>query len=518
MAERLESWKEIAAYLGREVRTVQRWAAERGLPVHHLPGGARPRVFAIRAELDAWLGAASPSSRPGAVSVAVLPFLPLSGSAEDQWFGDGLADDIINALVRVPGLRVIARTSSFVFTERGRDVHEIGRRLGAAWLVEGSVRRSRRRVRVSAQLVSARDGYHIWSETFDRQLTDMLEIQDEISRAVAAALQVKLAAAAPPLRQTTDLATYDLWVRGRAISQQFTPRMLAEARGCYEGAIRRDPGFARPYFGLADLLFAAVQYGLASATEVLPDLRAAVEKSIALDPNFPEAHALQGVVRGVLDYDWAGARESFKRGLELGPGSAAVLIQHAWFHLVPQHQVARAIDEAEQAVLLDPLSALVRGRLGLVRAVGRQYRQAAEDCQAAVQLAPGRWWLHWYYGGALILCGRRAEGLREARRAYDEVHHPIAVAGMGLLCGLVRGKVQARRYLDELTTMAAQMPIPPTAWAFACIGAGDDRAFEWLARAIDAGDPIVTHLSLPFFDGIRGDSRFQALLARMNLA
>ena len=141
MPERLESWKEIAAYLGREVRTVQRWAAERGLPVHHLPGGVRPRVFSVASELDAWLQVRTAPNRTEPVSVAVLPFLNLSGSPDGQYFGDGLADDIINALVRIPGLRVIARTSSFVFADRGRDVHEIGRRLGATWLIEGSVRR-----------------------------------------------------------------------------------------------------------------------------------------------------------------------------------------------------------------------------------------------------------------------------------------------------------------------------------------------------------------------------------------
>ena len=206
MPERLESWKEIAAYLGREVRTVQRWASERGLPVHHLPGGPRPRVFSVKSELDAWLQAGRTPSRPEPVSVAVLPFLNLTGGPDDQYFGDGLADDLINALVRIPGLRVIARTSSFVFTDRGRDVHDIGRRLGATWLIEGSVRHERKQVRISAQLVNARDGFHAWSECFDRQLTDLFSIQDEIAQAIASALQVKLAIGASVKRQTSDLA------------------------------------------------------------------------------------------------------------------------------------------------------------------------------------------------------------------------------------------------------------------------------------------------------------------------
>jgi TolB-like protein len=517
--ERLESWKEIAAYLGREVRTVQRWAAERQLPVHRLPGGVRPRVFSITSELDAWLRVGDTPDRPGPVSVAVLPFLTLAGGPDDQYFGDGLADDVINALVRVPGLRVIARTSSFVFTDRGRDVHEIGRRLGATWLIEGSVRRERKRIRVSAQLVNTRDGFHAWSECFDRQLTDLFAIQDDIARAIASALQVKLAIGAPTKRPTGDLAAYDLWVKGRSISQQMTPGAVAQARQCYEEAIARDPAFARPYFGLAELLFAAVQFGLARPGDVLPPLRAAIAKSLDLDASFPEAHALHGVIRGTLDYDWPGAEASFRRALDLGPGSASVLIQHAWFHLVPRGQIEQALDEARQAVALDPLSALVRGRLGLVRMAGRQYGPAVDDCRAAVELAPGRWWAHWFYGTALLLQGRLAEGFRESKQLYDEVHQPLAVGAMALLYGLFRRKALANRLLAELEVMSQTVPVSPVAWAFACIGVGDDRAFDWLGQAIDERDPVVTHLpSMPFYDGIRHDPRFKALLARMNLA
>ena len=519
MPERLESWKEIAAYLGREVRTVQRWAAERGLPVHHLPGGVRPRVFSVASELDAWLQVRTAPNRTEPVSVAVLPFLNLSGSPDGQYFGDGLADDIINALVRIPGLRVIARTSSFVFTDRGRDVHEIGRRLGATWLIEGSVRRERKRIRVSAQLVNARDGFHAWSERFERQLQDLFAIQDEIARAVASALQVKLAIGAPVRRQTTDVGAYDLWVKGRSISQQFTPAAVAQARECYEAAIARDPSFARPYFGLADLLFAAVQFGLAEPRDALPQLRGAIRRSLELDDSCPEAHALHGVILGTLDYDWRGAEAAFERALAIGPSSATVLIQHAWFHLVPRRQITLALDEARQAVALDPLSAIVRGRLGLVRMAGRQYGLAVDDCRAAVELAPGHWWAHWFYGTALLLQGRLADGFNESQRIYDEVHQPLAVGAMALLHGVFGRKAQARRFLAELETMSRTTPVPPMAWAFGYIGAGDDRMFDWLNRAIDARDPVVTHLpSMPFYDGIRDDPRFQALLVRMNLA
>ena len=196
-----------------------------------------------------------------------------------------------------------------------------------------------------------------------------------------------------------------------------------------------------------------------------------------------------------------------------------MLIQHAWFHLVPRLQFTRALDEAKHAVVLDPLSGLVRGRLGLVRMAARQYDAAVEDCRAAVELAPGRWWAHWFYGTALLLDGRLAEGFRESKRLYDEVHQPLAVGAMALLYGLFRRGAQARRFLAELERMSGTTTVPPIAWAFACIGVGDDRMFEWLSRAIDDRDPVVTHLpSMPFYDGIQDDPRFKALLVRVNLA
>ncbi len=521
MGERLDSWKDIAAYLGRDVRTLQRWALARRLPVHHLPGGGeKPRVFALKSELDDWMRAGVRQEGEAPASVAVLPFANLAEDAGGQRFGDGLADDLINALVAIPGLRVTARTSSFALSGTGQDARQIGARLGAAWLVEGSVRRDGQRVRVSAQLVSARDGFHAWSDCYDREVTDVFAIQDEIARAIALALKLKLAPTQPASRPTEDLAAHELWLKGRTISQQYTPSALAEARACYEAAIERDPRFARPHFGLAELLFHAVQFGLTTSPEDVSRAREAMTRALELDDRFGEAHALNGVLRGMLDYDWAGAETSFRRAFELSPGSSNILLQHAWFHLVPRMRIAEALDEAEQAVALDPLSPLVRGRFGLVLIVARQYARGVEECRAAVQLAPRLWWLRWFYGTALLMQGSLAQGLEQSRKVYEQVHHPMTVGGMALVYGLSRqAKTKAKHLLRELEDISATTYVPPLAFALACLGAGDDRVFEWLGKAIDARDPAVTQLpSMPFYDGIHDDPRFKALLARMNLA
>jgi serine/threonine-protein kinase len=520
VGERLESWKEIAAYLDREVRTVQRWATTRGLPVHRLPGGGRrPRVFSLKSEVDRWLRAGAPEARGDVPSVAVLPFQNLGGRTEGQYFGDGLADDVINALVRIPGLRVTARTSSFAFTARGQDVREVGRRLGAIWLIEGSVRRDRNRVRVTAQLVSARDGYHAWSERFDRRLTDIFAIQDEIAHAIAQALKVQLTAHAPAARPTPDLAAYDLYVKGRSISRVLTAEAYEQARECYEAAIARDPRFALAHFALADLLFYAVQFGITASPHAAVRARDALARSLELDDRLGEAHGLLGVFRGILDHDWHGSETAFRRAFELTPGAASLLSNHAWLHLVPRLQLAQALDEAQQAVALDPLSPFMHGRLGLVRVAARQYGLAMEACRRAVELAPGVWWLHWFHATALFAGGRRGEALRQAHRVYEQVHQPLIVGGMSLFWGLSRRRKRAKELLVELEAMACTGYVPPSAFAMAYIGLGDDRAFEWLEKAIDGRDPIVTHLpSMPLYDGLRGDPRFPDLLARMHLA
>jgi serine/threonine-protein kinase len=451
-------------------------------------------------------------------SVAVLPFLNLAGTSKDQYFGDGLADDVINALVRVPGLRVTARTSSFAFTGVGQDVRQIGARLGAAWLIEGSVRREQRRVRVSAQLINADTGYHAWSECYDRQITDIFAIQDEIAHSIAQALRLTLALDPPRRRPTDDLAANDLWMRGRSISQLFTPTAFAQARECYEAAIARDPRFARPYFGLAELLFYGVQFGLTASPDDAARARDAITTALELDDGFGEAYALAGVLRGILDYDWPGADAAFSRALELIPGSAAVLIQHAWYNLVPRMRVADALEKAQQAVALDPLSPLARGLFGLVLVVARDYSRAVRESREAVRLAPGLWWLRWFYGTALLMQGRLVAGIQQTRKVYEEIHDPLVVGGMSLVYGLFLRRKKAKQLLAELETMSRTTYVPPAALAFAYLGLGDDRMFEWFNKAIDARDPVVTHLpSMPLYDGIRDDPRFRELLVRMHL-
>jgi excisionase family DNA binding protein len=519
VGDRLDSWKEIARYLGREVRTVQRWAASRNLPVHRLPGGSRPRVFSLKSELDAWLRKSFEKPAEETQSLAVLPFLNLSDSEENQYIGDGLAEELINALVQLPGLRVIARTSSFVFSKRGHNVQDIGTQLGAQWVLEGSVRRDHRRVRIAAQLINTQNGYHVWSECYERRLIDIFDIEEELARSIAAALKVKLTTPALSERPTENLIAYDLWIKGRSISQEFTLDAFAQARQCFESSINCDPTFARPYFGMAELLFYGVQFGLDPKPEALLQVRAALTRSLELDEQSGEAHALLGICLGLLDYDWETAESEFQRALALSSGSASVLCQHAWYLLVPRMRLNEALNHAQQAVALDPLSPFARGRLGLICVAARKFPRAVEECRRAVKLAPTLWWLRWFYGTALLMQGKFTQGLKEFQTAYKKAPQPLVVGGMALVYGLLQRKKKAQELLSELQKISNSEYIPPIAYAMTYLGLGDDQVFEWLDKAVDARDPIVTHLpSMPMYDGIRDDPRFKALIVKMHLA
>ncbi len=518
--DRLDSWKSIAAYLGREVRTVQRWAVFRHLPVHHLPCGERPRVFALKSEIDGWLTASAPGEAADLPTIAILPFVTLSENLTDQYFGDGLADDIIDSLARLPDLRVTARTSSFSFRNAPLDIREIGRRLGAANLLEGSIRRVGDRVRVSAQVVSAHDGYHVWSQSYDRQLLDVLAIQSEIANSIAFALKIRLASEPLKPRRTENLEAYELWLKARSVGAANTPEAFAQAHECYAAAVRLDPEFAEPYADAAAALFHAAEFGMNNSPDTPRQARDLVLKALELNDSLAEAHAVLGMVRCMVDYDWPGAEFSFQRALQLNPGSTFSRMRYAWYCLLPQGRVGEALLEAEETVAQDPLNPMNHTTLGLVFLVGQDAARAEEECRVAGELAPGLWMPQWCLGASMLMRGKLLQGFRHCRNVRNRFpRQPAITGGMCMLYASFFRKKKAREMLAQLDGLAITSYVPPVAYAMAYLGLGDDRAFEWFDKAIEVRDPGLTQLaSLPFFDRNRGDPRFQALLRKMNLS
>jgi len=395
--DRLDSWKEIAAYLGREVRTVQGWEKSEGLPVHRHQHSRQGTVYAFRSELDTWKEARKPTPEPAPeaapatpaarrpppifvaaawigllalaatliwlgrgrpageslTSVVVLPFLDFSQQKDQEYFSDGLTEEIIDALSRVPNLRVVARTSAFAFKGRSVDVREIGKQLNVAAVLEGSVRKSGDQLRITAQLNRVSDGTHLWSREFDRPLRDIFALQREISQAIADQLR---AGHVPPRGQTHDLEAYRLYQEGRYFFNQFqVPETNLKAIERYQQAIQRDPKFALAYSGIADAYAYLAENFVMAPNEVMPKAKAAAEKAVALDDSSAEAHTSLGTVKLDYDRDRAGAQREFQRALQLNPGSGWA--RHWYAHsLESQGRLEEAHKEMLAAQELDPLS------------------------------------------------------------------------------------------------------------------------------------------------------------------
>lgn len=523
MTDRLDSWKEICTYLGRDRRTLGRWEEERGLPVHRMPGGDRPRVYALKPEIDAWLRAASrraagpaAATPPGTPVVAVLPFVVLAGDKESEYFGDGLADDVIGALTRIPDLRVIARTSSFAFRGKDRDVRRIGSRLGASALLEGSLRHVGNRIRVSAQLVATSDGCHLWSETFDRELLDVFAIQDEIAESISRALSVRLAGRRRTRRAGPDIGAWELWLKGRSTALEYTPDALLRANECFRAAHRLDATFALPHLGLAEMAWQATSFGLLSVRTGLAQVRAGIDAALALDDSLGEAHALDGVLRGLLDFDWERAGRCFERALEENPSSGDVRRHYAWNHLATRGRLAEADRVLDELVRLDPLSPLPLTTSGLLKFSRRDFAGAASSFRRAVEILPSLWWARYFLGATTLFSGDVPRGKALCEEALRSHPGPVAEGARAVVSGFAGETRPPREILDRL--LAAPGPVSPVAVAWACIGARDDRAFEWLGRCIDEREPVILHFPhMPIYDGLRGDPRFAALLRRMRL-
>lgn len=532
-SESLDSWKAIANYLNREVRTVMRWERSRGLPVHRLPGGEKPGVYALRSELDAWRKSSRihavdgeerhsvPAVAAAPPSLAVLPFANLSAEKENEYFGDGLADEIITALTRETALRVTARTSSFAFRGKEQDVRTIGERLSVGALLEGSVQRAGGRVRVTAQLVSTADGFHLWSERYDRDLTDIFAIQEDIAGAIAAALKVKLATPAAAARKRTgNLEAYNLWLKGR--HHQYSRHSLEDftkAGECFTRACALDPDYAAAHLGLAEHFRDLAVLGVLPPGQVAAQGRAEVEKALELDDSLGEAHATLGTFRAVFQYDWAGAGRAFATALKLDPGSPLVHSSYAVYLLAPTMRLEQAETELNRTLELDPLSPASHFLLAMVLFFRRAYDRAEAVIRNATDLRANFPTAVWLRGMIAAMQGRFEEAIEHcesAARLFGGAPMPSAM--LGLLYGWAGRVEKARRVLEQLQQAARTTYISPACHAWVHLGLGDiDQAFQWLDRAIDEHDPHVIHLPVkPIYDSLREDARFTALLEKMS--
>jgi serine/threonine protein kinase/tetratricopeptide (TPR) repeat protein len=456
-----------------------------------------------------------------AQSVAVLPFVNLSPDPDNEYFADGITEDVIAQLAKIRALKVISRTSVMPFKGRTQGLREIADRLQVATLLEGSVRRAGDRVRVVAQLIDAATDQHLWAETYDRDLTDIFAIQSEVALHIAAAVRAELS---PDERvrigrePTADVRAYQLYLQGRQSFIRYTPESMRAAIGHFERAIERDPRYALAHAAIAMAYTELGETGAMPPAEAFPRAKVAAERALALDDELGDAHCAAAFVRFVYDFDWAGAEAGFRRALELSPNSADTYDLYGRL-LSSLERYDEAVAYQQRAQELDPLAHRADPANALLRA-GRP-AEALEAAQRAIALDPryarGQSTLGW----ACLATGRVEEGLAALERAVALAPGETQWAAQLAQAYAQAGRVErAREILARLESQARRGYIAPNHLAYVYTGLGEhDRAIDCLEQAFEQRAGAVYGIKGSFlFAPLRGHPRFVALLRRMHLA
>ncbi len=472
---------------------------------------------------------AVPSSKGGidgplpTCAVAVLPFENLGPDAGNDSFCDGLSEELINGLTKVRTLRVVAHSSSFQFKGRHVDAREIGRRLGVGSIVEGSVRQSGERLRVSAQLIDASDGCHVWAEQYDRRLEDVFAIQDEIAGAVLRALKIELskgASGVPHVRRTPDLEAYRLYLDGRSHWHRRFGGALQKAIESFGRAIDLDPAFAAAHSGLADSLASLGAFAFAPAEAVFPKAASLARKALELDDGLAEAHASEAFVDMFYRWDWTAAETHLLRAIDLNPGSALIRLWYGHY-LSIVGRLDEAVAEVTRAKVLDPLSPIVRANLGWTLFLARENDRAIAELRRVIDIEPGNGLASFYAGYAYAESGRFDEAIVAFGQALAATGGlPWAAESIGWVHGLRGDRKRWRAALGDAEARRSSSYVPDSAMAILHLGMGDDdRALSLLESGCAARDALMPWLArMPSFDRLRPEPRFEALLRRVGLA
>lgn len=448
----------------------------------------------------------------------VLPFSNVGPDA-DRFFCEGLTDEVINVLTRLPDLRVISRTSAFAAHARGGDIAEIGRSLGVTHAIEGSVRKAGQRFRVTAHLVRVGDHRQIWSERYERDTSDMFVIQDEIAADIARRLELTWTSLARRGAPTKSIDAYGRYLEGRHHFLRGTPDGLDCAKRCFTDAVRLDPASAVAHDALSEIYWYLGFYGLMEPKDAFAQAVWESLRAIEIDDRNAESHALLAMLRKELDYDWSEVNREFARAIELNPQSPIVRMRYAMCGLMPHGHTVAAADELERVVETDPLSIPVRWWLASMRMFSRQWEPMREQVDRMLEIDPRHPLSHMLQGCWQLLHGDADAAADSYATACDLAGRPAWLLGwLGLALGTAGRHDGARAIRDELEALASARYIPPFSFALIALGLDEiDRAFQWLERAIEVRDPFAIPLRCyPFLDHIREDPRFETLLRRMN--
>jgi serine/threonine-protein kinase len=474
------------------------------------------RRFQTMADVRRALQQLTPGSADIAPSIAVLPFANLSADRENEYFGDGLAEEIINALAQVEGLKVIARTSAFSFKGKNEDVRNIAQALGVTNVLEGSVRRAGDRIRVTAQLIAAADGTHLWSERYDRPMTDVFAMQDEIANSITTALKDKLGGApASPRHYTPCLSAYETFLRGRAHLTQFTPEAWNRAKGLFEQAIALDTDYADPHAELALGYFISGMHGFRPMREVAPIVRAEVDRALALNPSDPRPRFLLGAVTLVHDYDWQAAETHFAASMNVPDVSGHARWIYASLYLRGLGRFEESAGEMGRAVQHDPLNATWHAIWGAHLYDAKRFDQAIEEGLRATELEPNYVVARHILGETYWASGKWSEAIAAFERAYQLTPWTFTAGWLAAMLWQRDEKARARQLIVDLGDSPASL------WGrvvYHLLTSDLDAAADCYDRMIEHRDPFaLVYARAPFAEPLREHRRWPELAARMKL-
>ncbi len=494
--------------------------------VHDRFQTARDLVFALETITDLETGVHSSgavadeaSAAKSLTSVAVLPFTNMSPDPEQDYFCEGMAEEIINGLGTIEGLRVAARSSAFRFTEKAQDIQEVGEKLKVKTVLEGSVRTAGNRIRVTVQMIDVGNGFQLWSERYDREMEDVFALQDEISESIVEALQMKLGtgAAEELKRPTASLEAYQLYLKGQHNWYKRETGSLQKAAEFFDQAVEKDPSYALAHAGLVITYCSLAHYGLDPAV-ARARANAAAESAFSLAPEVAEVRAALGHQAAQLAYDWETAEREYRAAIESNPSYA---LAHCWysFMLSTLSRGDEAVAAATRAIEVDPLSPYANTTLGLALVSAGRRTEALSPLEEAVDIDADSLYSLFMLGANYSALGRHDEALTVLEKAVTlSDRGAYYLSWLGWAYGIAGQREKAEKILEELLARSPGECTQPISLMQVHSGLGNiDAAFEWLDKAIAEGDPAAAFIGMPTMDPLREDPRFEGVLGRLGI-
>ncbi len=462
-------------------------------------------------------------------SIAVLPFVNMSADPENEYFSDGISEEILNALTHVNGIQVTARTSSFSFKGKNEDVREIGTKLGVANILEGTVRRAGKKVRINVQLINTVDGYHLWSEVYDRELEDIFEVQDEIATKIVTRLKENFAVNEKKdnvvKAATENIEAYNLYLKGRYYWNKSNPEDIFNAIKNFEEAIRLDPDFALPYCALSYCYSFLGSSGIIPPAEAYPKAKDFTLKAIELDPNHAESHLSLATIKFYHNWDFEGAEASLNKAHDLGLNSSLFNQVHGWF-LIAKGDFEKAIEKIQQALILDPLSLPLMSTLGDAYSFAGRFEEALAQFDKIIEMEPNFRRAFESRGMAHLAMGDYEKAIKDLEQYHKLVGHPLkGLSSLGHAYAAAGYHAKAMECAEKIKLRQEEEPNAVLHMDFAFLYSGMnelDLAFQYLNKTYDQRMGIaclgmIFCIRYPMLNELKSDPRFDQLLQKMGL-